>query len=183
MSFHGSQSYQTVIFSLEWRMLHQVVNIFQLLGVLVLQKSSKILLCVSLEVEPGPCPKAALLFFGCYTCCLCIPSLPWLATVWTCPLECGAGLGGWSLFPTNKKQGTQKGFHAQEPHGVLLGFSVYQTCVLFLGQDTLEHIHTLTEIPLKRKRWWCRIEEKYCRSHVPERARSIGFWLKHKSWP
>ena len=28
-------------------------------------KSSKILLCVSLEVEPGPCPKAALLFLGC----------------------------------------------------------------------------------------------------------------------
>ena len=27
-----------------------------------LQNSSKILLCVSLEGEPGPCPKAALLF-------------------------------------------------------------------------------------------------------------------------
>ena len=27
-------------------------------------KSSKILLCVSLEAEPGPCPKAALLFLG-----------------------------------------------------------------------------------------------------------------------
>ena len=40
----------------------QVVNILHLLGVLVLQKSSKILLCVPLEAEPGPCPKAALLF-------------------------------------------------------------------------------------------------------------------------
>ena len=39
-------------------------NIFHLLGVLVLQKSSKILFCVSLEVEPGPCPKAALLFLA-----------------------------------------------------------------------------------------------------------------------
>ena len=28
-------------------------------------KSLKTLLCVSLEVEPGPCPKAALLFLGC----------------------------------------------------------------------------------------------------------------------
>ena len=43
-------------------MLHQVVNIFHLLGVLVLPKSAKILLRVSLKAEPGPCPKAALLF-------------------------------------------------------------------------------------------------------------------------
>ena len=43
-------------------MLHQAVNIFHLLGVLVLQKSAKIFLCVSLEAEAGPCPKAALLF-------------------------------------------------------------------------------------------------------------------------
>ena len=56
----------------EWRMLHQVV--FHLLGVLVLQKGSKILLCIFLKEEPGPCPKAALLLPG-----LCIPSLPWLA--------------------------------------------------------------------------------------------------------
>ena len=38
-----------------------VINIFHLLGVLVLQTSSKVLLCVSLEVEPGPCSKAASL--------------------------------------------------------------------------------------------------------------------------
>ena len=35
---------------------------FHLLGVLVLQKNSKILLCIFLEEEPGPCPKFALLF-------------------------------------------------------------------------------------------------------------------------
>ena len=46
-------------------LLNEECNIFHLLGVLVLQKSSKILLCVSLEVEPGPCPKAALLFLDC----------------------------------------------------------------------------------------------------------------------
>ena len=40
--------------------------------------------------------------------CLCIPSLPWLATVWTCPLELREGHGGWNLFPTNKKLGTQQ---------------------------------------------------------------------------
>ena len=54
--------------------------------------------------------------------CLCIPSLPWLAAVQICPLELRKGYGGWSLFPTNKKRGTWKGFHAQEPQRVLLGF-------------------------------------------------------------
>ena len=42
-----------------------LLNIFHLVGVLVLQKNLKILLCVSLEVEPGPYPKAALLFLYC----------------------------------------------------------------------------------------------------------------------
>ena len=44
----GSQGYWTVTFSLEWRMFHQVVNIFHLVGVLVLQMSSRILFCMSL---------------------------------------------------------------------------------------------------------------------------------------
>ena len=44
-------------------MFHQVVNIFHLLGVLVLPKSSKILLCVSLEVEPEPAPRLNSCFF------------------------------------------------------------------------------------------------------------------------
>ena len=42
-----------------------VVNIFHLSGVLVLQKSTKMLLYVSLEEELGPCPKTALMFPGC----------------------------------------------------------------------------------------------------------------------
>ena len=70
-------------------------------------KSSKILLRVSLEAEPGPCLKAALLFSELLLPCLCIPSLPWLATLRICPLELREGHGGWSLFPTNKKQGTE----------------------------------------------------------------------------
>ena len=51
-----------------------------------------------------------------------IPSLPWLAAVWTYPLRLGEGDGSWCLFPTNRKRGTQKSFHAQEPHLDLLGF-------------------------------------------------------------
>ena len=46
---------------------------FHLLGVLVLQKGLKILSCVFLEEEQGPCPNNALLLPG-----LCIPSIPWL---------------------------------------------------------------------------------------------------------
>ena len=53
---------------------------------------------------------------------LCIPSLPWLATVWTYLLELRRGHGGWNLFPTNRKWETQKNFLAQKPHRVLLGF-------------------------------------------------------------
>ena len=39
-----------------------------------------------------------------------------------CPLELWEGHGFWNLFPTSKNQGTQKGFHAQELHGVLLSY-------------------------------------------------------------
>ena len=42
------------------------------------------------------------------------------------------GHGSWSLFPTNKKRGTQKGFCDQEPHRVLLGFKL-TTSMLFEG--------------------------------------------------
>ena len=38
---------------------------FHLVGVLVLPKTRKILLCVSFGLEPEPCPKTALLFLGC----------------------------------------------------------------------------------------------------------------------
>ena len=49
---------------------------FHLLGDLVQQKSSKILFYVSLQEEPGPCPKAALLFLDCS--CLVSSSPPFL---------------------------------------------------------------------------------------------------------
>ena len=42
---------------------------------LVLQKNSKIVLCESLEVEPGPCPKAILLFLDCPSLVSSSPSL------------------------------------------------------------------------------------------------------------
>ena len=47
---------------------------------------------------------------------LCIPSLPWLATVWTCPLELGEGHECWNLiYSLQKRKGGQIVFCAQEP--------------------------------------------------------------------
>ena len=111
MTFCGSQGYQTVTFSLELRMLHQVVNIFHLLGALVLQKSSKIL-CVSLEAEPGSCPKAPLL------------PLDWTSLVSASPPFPDYQLLEPALeLREGQKCGTQKGSHAQKPHSFLLGFT------------------------------------------------------------
>ena len=39
--------------------------------------------------------------------CLCNHSPPWLAAVLICPLWLRESYGGWSLFPTNKKWGTE----------------------------------------------------------------------------
>ena len=53
-----------------------VLHPWFLLGVLVLQKGSKILFCIFLEEELGPCPKAALLFLGCSSLVAASPSFP-----------------------------------------------------------------------------------------------------------
>ena len=54
--------------------------------------------------------------------CLCIPSLPWLVTVWTCPLDSGKVLevGVCSLHTRNRGQ---KSLRVQGPHAVLLSFT------------------------------------------------------------
>ena len=61
MGFCGFQGFKVsrdcVTVSLEQRMLHQIVNIFHLVRGSVSAKQLKILLCVSLEGEPGPCSK------------------------------------------------------------------------------------------------------------------------------
>ena len=57
-------------------MVHQVLNIFYLLGVLVLQQNSNVMLCISLEEEPRPFPKAALLFLGCFSIVSTSPPFP-----------------------------------------------------------------------------------------------------------
>ena len=76
-----------------------------------------IVICVCWD---GPCHRATILFLG---------SSPLsLAIVWIHPLELREGHGGCSLLPTDKKQMTQKGFQAQEPHRILFGFSMSPGC-------------------------------------------------------
>ena len=67
------------------------VAILHLSGALILQLSSKILLGINifLKEEIEPCTKAELLFLD------YIPSLPWLATVWTYTLELKEDHGSW----------------------------------------------------------------------------------------
>ena len=48
---------------------------------------------------------------------LCIPSLPWLAAVWTYPLGLRESHRGWSLFPKIKRWGTHKGLCPGAPQG------------------------------------------------------------------
>ena len=49
---------------------------FSFVGALVLQKNSKILLCIFLEEEPGPCPRGCTIVSGGLLSGLCMPSIP-----------------------------------------------------------------------------------------------------------
>ena len=138
MSFCGSQ---TVTFS--GIKNAKVVNISHLLGVLVLWKSRY---CHVYPLRQNHDP--GTLLFNCSSC-LCIPSIPWLATVWTCPLEL-RGHRGWSLYCTNKKWETWKGFHDQEPHIVLLGFRGGIKFFIF-GIKNLRQIWQDSDKP---RSWW-----------------------------
>ena len=53
-----------------------IKRFFHLLGVLVLQKGSKTLLCIFLEEEPGPRPKAALWSLDCSSLVSASPPFP-----------------------------------------------------------------------------------------------------------
>ena len=52
------------------------------------------------------------------------PLSSWLTTVWICLLVLREGLGGWSLFFANNKQGTQSLFVPGGPHRVLPSFKM-----------------------------------------------------------
>ena len=87
-------------FSLEWRLFHQVVNIFHLLwGSVSVEELKDIVLYIlwGRLLSQGYTIVSWLVLL-----CICIPSLPWLELY---PLELRENPGGWSLFHTNKKGG------------------------------------------------------------------------------
>ena len=123
MSVCGSWGY-AMTFSLEWRML-QGVNISHLLGVSALLERSTYCYMYPLGQNQHPRHGCTILSWL-LLLCLCGPSCSWLATVSTCFWDSGkATKAEWNLYPTNKKRRTQIGFHAQEPHRVLLSFSYW----------------------------------------------------------
>ena len=109
----------TVWFKAVWGLhayVQHTVNFSYMVEYLYLQNSSYIP-----DGEPRSCLKSILSFPWTIPPCLCIPSFPWLAPIWTCSLELREIMEAeWSLFPVIKKWGTQKGFCAQEPHRVVL---------------------------------------------------------------
>ena len=68
--------------------------------------------------------------------CLCIFSLPWLATIPICSLELRKGHGGWNLFPTNKEWRTWKAYMSRI-HTVSCSVS---TLNLFSTSETSQHL-------------------------------------------
>ena len=75
-SFCDSWGYQTVTFSLKLIIPHQVVDIFHVLGVSLPTDELKDILVYIPWGEPGPCPKATLLFLGCSSLLSRLPSFP-----------------------------------------------------------------------------------------------------------
>ena len=93
---------------------------FHLLGVLVLQKNSKTLLCVLIKEEPGPCPKAVPLFLD----------FSFLSTSSAFPDEQLFEPALWSpgkvleaeAYSLKTRNGGHRKACAQEPPKALLGF-------------------------------------------------------------
>ena len=82
-------------------------------GTLVLQKNWKIY-CYVYSFRRNQDSAYCCSIVWLLALCFCISSLPWLLSVWIRPSEFRKCLRDWSLFPTNKKQETWKGFCTQE---------------------------------------------------------------------
>ena len=101
------------------------VNFLHLLGVSVpAEQLRDIFMCIhwmgTRTLSPN-CTIASWLFF----LCICIPSLPWLATVWTCTLDLREGHGGWMKpIPYNQEIGDTERLFCPGFHRVLLSFNL-----------------------------------------------------------
>ena len=94
-------------------------------GVQCLHSSSKVLLCLlSLEGNQDLSRDFTIVSWLLLPC-LCIPSLSWLAIVWTCLLELREGPGGWmNTISCNQENGGHWKTLCPGSHRVLHGFSI-----------------------------------------------------------
>ena len=90
MSFCGPWGYQ-IVTSLEWRMPHQVVNVF--VGDFGSSEELKDIVMCILWGGTRTLPQGCTIVSNCFSLSP-YPSLPWLATVWTYPLELREGHKG-----------------------------------------------------------------------------------------
>ena len=107
------------------------VNFSHLVGVLVSVKQLKILLYVSLDGKPGPCPKAALFLLTVSFPFVSIPCLPNEQLLESPLWKSGRS---WRLneayFLKSRNRNTER-LCAQKPHRVLLDFTVFSHSVSF----------------------------------------------------
>ena len=119
-------------------MLHQVVNIFPLVGVLVLQKSLKILRCICLEGEQGFC-LASLRY--CFLTCPALSPHPLPSLISSClNLPFGTQERSWRLkeacFLQTRNRRHRKTFVSRSPAG---------SCSVSSLRWRLEGMHSLLE--------------------------------------
>ena len=106
-----------------------LVNISHMVGVQYLHNSLKILF-ISLQVEPGPWPKAVLLFLLTASPLYLHSLTSIISSCRNLPLELREGHGGRKkTISCNQKWGTQKSFCAQAPHRVLLYHRVLELLI------------------------------------------------------
>ena len=79
--------------------VQHTVNFFYLVGTSLSAKLLKVVVMTipqsSLDGGTRTLPQGCTVVSWLFLSCLCIPSLLWLATVWTCPWELREGHGGW----------------------------------------------------------------------------------------
>jgi len=109
---------------------------FHSLGILILQKNSKILLCIFLEEDPRPCPKAALLSLDCSSLSLLLlSSLPWLTTkpaLWNSGKVMEA-----EAYSVKVRNGEHRKACAQESQRTMLSFSPFYNLWDLLINETI----------------------------------------------
>ena len=138
------------------------VNFSHLMGVSVSAKQLRdIVLCIpwgGTRTLPQGCAIVSWLFLLCF----CIPSLPWLATVWKCPLELREGLGGW-MKPISCNQRMRDTERLLCPGAPRLDFRR-------LGGDSRREVNQLPA--MHPGLWWLQVcQENHCISATMELER------------